>query len=310
MNYDIFVKLPLAILAVCGASGSLAYLKAEETIRVLTYNIRYDNPGDKEDRWDNRKETVVQTILNADIAGLQEVLAGQQDYIQSQTPGWRWLGVARDDGLRRGEMSSIGWREEKLVAVEQGTFWLSPSPFQIGRAGWDAALPRIASWVRLVPRSAIQSGARRPEADESKSGPATLLLINTHFDHRGEEARRQSAALIRKWIAERRGDSQVLLIGDLNARVGSPPLDELLQSDLSEFPALIDARDQSEIADSGPNSTWNGFKDIVVGNRIDHILFQGDRIRIKDYQTLDPRTPHGNRFASDHLPVMAEISIR
>ena len=98
-----------------------------------------------------------------------------------------------------------------------------------------------------------------------------------------------------------------MLIGDLNARVGSPPLDELLQAEASDHPVLLDARDRAQAPDTGPDSTWNAFREIATGHRIDHILYQGDRIQVLQYLTLDPRTPAG-RFASDHLPVMAEIT--
>lgn len=270
---------------------------AGEPIRVLTYNIRYANPNDGDDVWENRKKTVVNTILESDVAGLQEVVASQHDFVQQNTPGWQWYGVGRDDGFRKGEMTSVGWRTDKLVALEQGTFWLSETPNRVGKAGWDASLPRIASWVRFVPRQ----GA-------NVSAPPSLLFINTHFDHRGPEARRQSAAVIRNFIQDRRMNSQVVLVGDLNSQVGTPPLDELLAPGESAAISLLDARDHSEIPDTGPSSTWNGFRQIAKDSRIDHILFLGSRIQVRNYQTLDPRTPAG-RFASDHQPILAIVEI-
>ena len=310
---------PLILTSVLLFHGCLPFsgqLFGSDTFRVLTYNIRYANPGDGQDQWENRKETVVQTILDSDLVGLQEVLSRQQDYVTDNTPGWQWLAVGRDDGRQRGEMCSIGWKSDKFTAIEQGTFWLSPSPYLIGKPGWDAALPRIASWVRLIPRTVSDDGSLTNVSNQiptdvsdlpkESTFVASILLVNTHFDHRGSEARRQSAALLRGWIAEHRGASQVLLIGDLNAQVGSPPLNELLVPDVSEHPAVFDARDHSKSPDTGPDSTWNGFREIVPGQRIDHVLFLGDSLTVDSYQTLDPRTPEG-RFASDHLPVMVEF---
>lgn len=46
--------------------------------------------------------------------------------------------------------------------------------------GWDAALTRIATWVKL---------------QDKKTGQI-LMVVNTHFDHIGTEARRNSALLI------------------------------------------------------------------------------------------------------------------
>lgn len=282
--------------------------KGDRSYRAMTYNIRYANTGDKQDQWLNRKEAVVRTILASDIVGLQEVLSVQQEYIQSQSPGWQWWAMGRDDGKRRGEMCSIGWKADKFTAVEQGTFWLSRSPFRIGQPGWDAALPRIASWVRLIPNElgkeshSTNTGESTSLNNNQVDETISLLVINTHFDHQGHEARRQSAALLRRWIAQHRGKSDAILMGDFNAQLDSPPLNELLSADVLEYPVLVDARDRSPSPDTGPDSTWNGFQEIAPGRRIDHILIQGQGITIKTYETLNPKTAD-HRFASDHLPV-------
>ncbi len=295
MNLGYRLILTCQLLWLCSAPARSI---AAEPIRILTYNIRYDNPNDGENIWNNRKDSVVETIRNCDIAGLQEVVASQHDFISKNTPGWQWYGIGRDDGYRRGEMTSIGWRTDKLVAIEQATFWLSENSNRVGKSGWDAALPRIASWVRFVPLASQTDVTRQPP----------LILINTHFDHRGPEARRQSALLLKQFIQDRSLDSQVVLIGDLNARVGSPPLNELLASDETSTIHLLDARDHAETPDRGPTGTWNGFLQIAADNRIDHVLFTGAQIKILDYQTLDPRTEKG-RFASDHLPIAVKIEL-
>ena len=65
------------------------------------------------------------------------------------------------------------------------TFWLSESPEMASR-GWDAALNRIVTWVHLQDR---------------KSGKE-FFHFNTHFDHKGREARENSARLILDKIKE------------------------------------------------------------------------------------------------------------
>jgi endonuclease/exonuclease/phosphatase family metal-dependent hydrolase len=271
-------------------------LVAAEPFKVLTYNIRYLNNNDGQDIWEHRKETVVKTILNGDLVGLQEVVAEQYEYVLANTSGFNWYGIGRTDGLSGGEMTPVGWRTERFIAVEQGSFWLSEHPWQIGKAGWDAALPRIASWVRLIDK---QSG--------DAQNPQSVLLINVHLDHRGQVARKRSAAQLRDWIAQHRGNSEVVLIGDFNAKLGSDPLDQLLEASTADTPVLQDSRKLSTQPDPGPDSTWNSFKQIETGNRIDHVLIQSGRLRVEAFETLDPRTPAG-RFASDHLPLVATLN--
>lgn len=268
---------------------------AGQPFKVLTYNIRYQNQSDGKDIWDNRKETVLKTIHQADLVGLQEVVASQYDYIADNSPGWSWYGVGRSDGLRGGEMAMVGWRTDRFLVVEHGTFWLGEDPFLVGKPAWDAALPRVASWLRLIDRKTMQ---------DSKS-PRTLLLVNAHFDHKGALARKNSGSQVRNWIGSHRGTAEAIFVGDLNAKLGSAPLEQLLSGDGS-FPALVDARQLSVAKDSGPNSTWNGFSKIEEGNRIDHVLIQGGELKVVNYQTLDPKTEAG-RFASDHLPILVEF---
>jgi endonuclease/exonuclease/phosphatase family metal-dependent hydrolase len=263
---------------------------AAEPTEVLSYNIRFMNTSDGQDVWPNRKEKVIETIATGDIVGLQEVVAQQLSDIQAGTPDFQWYGRGRDDGEQKGEMTPIGWRSAEFSCEDQGTFWLSENPSAVGEKSWDAALPRIASWVKL-----------RRQADG-----AQVLVVNTHFDHVGREARRQAARQLRKWISEQRGELPAILLGDLNAKLEDAPLAELLEADKQATAApLVDALSVTTSEPTGPNSTWNGFKEIVPGQRIDHILLAGE-ITVTAYQTLDPRTESG-RFASDHMPIQVTV---
>lgn len=262
---------------------------------VMTYNIRYLNQRDGDDVWGNRKQAVIETIRNADVIGLQEVVAQQLDDIRSGTPNYDWYGVGRDDGELHGEATPIGWRKSRFELLAKGTFWLSSTPSKVGSKGWDAALPRIASWVRLR---------------DSKSNSA-FVFLNTHFDHRGKEARAQSAALIRKQSLELANGLPFIMTGDLNARQGTRPLDNLLSNPKGDSGAsesgwtLFNARDRTEAKDPGPNSTWNGFKKIEPGQRIDFVLV-GPGVDVLRFETLNPKTEAG-RFASDHMPLLAKV---
>lgn len=291
----LFLKLLLSLVLVAQFQAQAV---GTEPFKVLTYNIRYENKSDGQDIWQNRRETVVKTIAQADLVGLQEVVASQYDYVVDNTEGWTWYGIGRSDGIRGGEMAAVGWRNERFIAVEQGTFWLSENPFSIGKPAWDAALPRVASWVRLVDRQTI--------ADKV---PATLLLINAHFDHKGQQARTNSGSQIRRWVSSNRQNSDVVFLGDLNAKIDSPPLKQLIDPSAAASAPLVDAKGLCPVADPGPDSTWNGFSKIEPGNRIDHVLLQGDRLSVQSYQTLDPRTASG-RFGSDHLPILVELNWR
>lgn len=259
------------------------------SVRCFSYNIRYANTRDGEDIWPNRKEAVAEALQTADVFGLQEALPSQLNDLQRLMPDFEWYGVGREDGKLGGETTAIGWSGDRFKLRAADTFWLSPTPNQVGSKGWDAALPRIASWVALL--------------DTSTGMHFTIL--NTHFDHRGAEARALSAALIRKWCSDNPNRGPFVITGDLNAQLGSKPLNNLLSASQPDLIELIDTRQQAETKDPGPNSTWNGFRKIEADRRIDFILASKD-VQVEQFTTLNPKTAQG-RYASDHLPVMAIV---
>ena len=160
-------------------------IMAEAGLRMMSYNIRYNNPGDGVRAWDRRKEEVAALIrfYEPDVLGLQEVLHGQLLYLEEQLPEYGRVGVGRDDGKQAGEYSPVFYRKNQLELLNHGTFWLSETPDQPS-VGWDASMERIATWGQF---------RRKNKGD-------TVWCVNTHFDHRGEQARQESAQLIRRWI--------------------------------------------------------------------------------------------------------------
>ncbi len=284
--------MSVLVLAMSAGISSCYGQKADQPqaiIGLLTYNIRYLNQSDGLDIWANRREAVANTVRRFDIVGLQEVVVEQFRNLQTDVAELDWYGVGRDDGAEKGEMVAIGWRKTLFEPLSRGTFWLSKTPQEKGSIGWDAALPRIASWIELLDKRTQQK----------------LLVVNTHFDHVGEQARTNSAKLIADWLSTKRGDMPAVLLGDLNSEVNSAPLKELLQA--GGQGSLRNAREVSLVPDSGPDTTWNGFRELQIGRRIDFILVAGD-LQVDTLETLNPKT-RTNRFASDHLPVSAQIQI-
>jgi len=264
---------------------------AAEPLRVVTYNIRYASPNDGEDVWPNRVETVATFLRDFDVIGLQEVTPEQLADLQERLKDFDSYGVGREDGKSKGEHAAIFYRRDRLQAGKMGTFWLSETPEQVGSKGWDAALPRTCTWMVL--------------RDHSTNQP--IWVANTHFDHRGANARTESAKLIRRVVHSRRGDLPAIVMGDFNCLPGSDPYRALTDQDAADAPALHDARVVSQQPPSGPSSTWSGFKEIAPDRIIDHLFVIGP-LKVQSLQTLDPRTETG-RFGSDHLPVAASIEL-
>ena len=194
-----------ALLVVSGVCGCAM----PPPLRVLSFNIRYGTADDGTNRWSYRRDLVIQTIrANApDVIGMQEVLAFQADELRQALPEYEYVGVGRDDGVRGGEAVPIMFKRERFVPVDLGHIWLSPQPDQPGLCGWDAACPRMITWVRL--------GFRKYPLN-------SFYVFNTHFDHHGERARLESAKLLRR-ATDALGGKPLIVMGDFNCGPGSPP---------------------------------------------------------------------------------------
>lgn len=264
-------------------------VRTSEPVKVLSFNIRYDNPGDGEDQWGNRKDRVVHLIdsLGLDFFGLQEALLHQVRDVQGGVKGYRWIGVGREDGLEKGEFAPLFYNRKKWKLEDEGHFWLSQTPFRPS-TGWDAALPRIATWGRFA------------EKGENK----TIYVFNTHFDHRGEQARFESVLLLKRQMREIAGDHPTLLMGDFNFGPKATPYLSMTGYDNH---TIWDTRTLAK-SNSGPAGTFSGFdarKPLPI-NQIDYI-FTSDQIEVRSFKVI--QYPSKGHHVSDHFPVYTEIDI-
>lgn len=287
---SLFASLGLLVLL-----SACAHVPAQETkpagVRAMTFNIRLDLASDGPNAWSYRQDLVVQTIayLAPDVLGMQEVLLNQKRDLEAGLPGYTFAGVARDDGATKGEFSPLAWKTVRWTALESGTFWLSPTPDVPGK-GWDAAYPRIATWALLQDR---RTGER-------------VRVLNTHFDHVGEEARRESAAQIAAWAQRHRALGEAIIVmGDFNAASSSAPMQILANRTRS---GLADTRGIAQAPPFGPTGTFTGFE--ITNNSaepIDHILVS-DQFTVSGHATITQQW--GGRLPSDHYPVVADLELR
>lgn len=293
LNGILFLLAFLAVHPFSGEPVRPVETLEDTTIQVMSFNIRYNNPGDGPNAWPHRKENVASVIrfYEADLVGLQEAQKGMLAQLDSLLPGYDWFGLPRSTGDPGDEYTAILYRTDRLELLEQGSFWLSETPDVRASKGWDAALPRNATWGRFRDRATGE----------------TFVHLNTHFDHRGEQARAESARLLHRKLVEIAGDAPVVVTGDFNADPDSEPY-RVLTATNGQAQRLRDAMDASVAPHHGPAATWNGFEEIVPGQRIDFI-FVNDEVQVLRHGILSETTEDG-RFPSDHLPVLAEVDIQ
>ena len=257
-----------------------------QQMNVASFNIRLKTDGDVGNLWVDRHERVTDLIKfhEFDIFGVQEAFKEQLNDMSASLPEFKYVGVGRDDGAEKGEHSAIFYNTKRFTAEKTGTFWLSATNTEKPNKGWDAALPRICTWGIFK---------------DNKNGKK-FIFMNTHFDHIGVEARRESAKLILAKAKEFAKDLPLILTGDFN-------IDENNEAyfTLSKSGVVQDVHDVAPIVYE-PNSTFNSWgKGIKEKGRIDHI-FITKPFQAKKYGVLTDT--YMGKFPSDHFPVMAVLS--
>lgn len=292
---------PLVILMAVLCVGLFAFAINRRALggelRVMSFNIRYGTAKDGDNHWDKRKAFVAETIsaFMPDLLGTQETLAFQKKYLDEQLPDYSSIGVGREDGRDGGEMTAIFFRTQRFEKLDEGHFWLSETPDEPGSKSWDSSLPRMCSWVKLRERN---------------GGTSPILFLNTHFDHRGSEARIQSARLLRRKAGELGSGCEVVIAGDFNATVNSEPYQALFAKPSPEARQLelIDTYQAAPPDTKFGEATFSGFRSgVLKGGRIDWIAASSGWEIVR--ASID-RTQRDGRTPSDHYPVTATLQRR
>jgi len=276
----------ISLLGVLAAPAGAAAPDPAAPINVASYNLRYNNPGDGANAWPARREMVRSLIAyhEFDIIGTQEGLADQIADL-AQMAQFDHVGVGRDDGKDAGEHSAIFFRKSRFALLSKGDFWLSETPDRPS-LGWDATCcNRIVSWARLRDRS---------------SGKV-LFVFSAHFDHEGKVARRASADLLLRKIAEIARGEPAICVGDFNSTPETPQIGAMSK-------AMRDAAQVSKLPAYGPGGTYNGFRlDAPMADRIDYI-FVDRHFDVLKYAVLSDSL--NGRYPSDHHPVVARVLLK
>ncbi|HEY5689275.1 MAG TPA: endonuclease/exonuclease/phosphatase family protein [Yeosuana sp.] len=261
-------------------------LYAQNNIVCLTYNIKLDFPKEGQNSWKNRKLFMVNQLqfYEPDIFGVQEAMPNQMKDLDSLLSDYNFVGVGRDDGNNQGEYSAIFYKSNKFKILSTSTFWLSQTPEKVSM-GWDAVCNRVCTYALF----------------ENKNTNKQFYVFNTHFDHIGVEARKNSAILMIQKIKEINTEMHpVILMGDFNMQENHESIQYILKY-------LKDSKTVSKSEPFGPSGTFNGFNfNEPVKERIDFI-FVSPEIKVEKFAVLSDSKDC--RYPSDHLPVQVNLNL-
>lgn len=279
----------LILFLLCSIFSFQSY---SQDIKVMTFNIRLNTASDSLNAWPYRKDLVASQVLyyHVNVLGVQEALHDQMMDLKARLPQYKSIGVARDDGKEEGEYSAIFYDTTILEVVHSNTFWLSETPQVPGKKGWDAVCARVVTWGYFK---------------DKKSGKM-FYAFNTHFDHMGQIARRESAKLLLQKVDEIAGRTPAVITGDFNSNPTEEPIHIVL--DTKNPLRFIDSKSISQQPHYGPTGTFTGFKRKEVDDfPIDYIFLRGNW-GVRDHATISESWK--GRFASDHFAVLATLQLK
>jgi endonuclease/exonuclease/phosphatase family metal-dependent hydrolase len=226
------------------------------------------------------------------VLGVQEARHLQIKDLEAALPEFEFYGIGRDDGKTGGEFSGIFYNKDRFAQIDAGSFWLSATPEEPGTSFYTApnAVPRIASWVRLLDR---------PSRRE-------IFVLNMHWDHIDAPARRQSARLVRQRLDDLAEGLPAIVMGDLNAGENSAEVKALRGEEGTVGRRLADSYRSLYPERKPDEGTYNNWEGRTEGPRIDFILHTEE---FKPTAAAIVRTHYDGRWPSDHYPVTATLRI-
>ena len=313
-------------------------------LRVATYNVRVDHTEDlgTVHDWPLRRLPVAASILSlgADLIAIQEPSPVQaQDLEVDLGPEWGVAVSSCDpDEWKRGDVNDgdardgngVVWRRSRLELLETSSFWLGPSPDTptVGSAWGGSRYKRTCHVSRF----------------RCKISQVVIAVYSTHFDHEGDDApasggsnaRRMSAALVMsRALAATRGKAinekktarptaeMVVVAGDFSTlldREGQAYAD-LLNASEGELMDVRDCPGVFEVDCGRGSASWEGWEnnpwsrtaagpqryDQIFVSR--HIGVTRTSVAQEQYVVTDPNGQPQLVYASDHLPVTADLAI-
>ena len=270
--------LLLAAVMVLPMNAANKEKKDDNTLKVMSYNIRLGSANDGTNSWGLRYPATAEMIEDQmpDIFGVQEALASQIRFIEDNFVNYKSVGVGREDGKKDGEHMSIFWNKKTVSLLKWGTFWLSETP-EKPSMGWDAACKRTATWALM----------------KCKKTGKKFYYVNTHLDHKGVEAQKNGLKLIVDRIDDINPEGYpMILTGDFNITPDNPNLVELDST-------MQSVRKVAEKTDN--HDTFNGWG---KGKGVIDYIYASGFSAYPEYQTVTKRYAD-RKFVSDHYPICA-----
>lgn len=287
-RFDLLTKLLFLIVFLFNANP-LTGQTGNFLLRLCSINIKVADKKDSVNFWDYRKELMTDLIhyKDFDIICMQEVAKNQQKYIDSTLQKYVCIGD-RPQAVKGEEYLPIFFKREIFECLDSQTFWLSETPDSCGTKGWDGKHPRRATWVKL----------------KHKSSGKVFVILNTHLDHVGKDARQKGMELIKLRLKPISEILPVVICGDMNCLSSSSVYYSALNDEFMMYDAYHVATKRR-----GVTYSHHGFgkRPVEKRNMIDYI-FVTSQFEVNEIDIPVEKKVNGV-YLSDHCPIIATLCL-
>lgn len=255
-------------------------------LKIISSNIRFDNPTDLENAWDQRRNLLAQTLLlhSPIIIATQEGRRPQLEDFAKLLPEYEMISQKRE-WIEQRMYPCLFLKKNEWTIHDSGDRWLSTTPMIAGSSSFESAFPRLFTWVH---------------ATHTKTN-RKFLLVNTHIDHILETTRLSQVEVLASELMKLiKADEKIILMGDFN----DSPCGEVRKHLLDLLPFISD-----------PWTKLNKFEETSFhpftgqnpdGARIDWVLLDQ---RIQCSNIFLDKTENNGKYPSDHFPVVCEVNL-
>ena len=280
-----------------GCTSEPEYQGGPTTITVMTFNVLCSlcNP-DEYDPWDERLDYFADIFErhHPDLIGLQELTFVQEvEQMVELNPEYEAICFHDDDGPLFDDYpdATILYRRDLFDVLDQGTYWLSPTPETPWTVGWAPQnIWRLVTWAHLRHRVT----------------GSTFYFATTHFDNNSPN-QEMSAPVVLQYTEPWAQDIPVLVVGDFNSQPDSEAYQILTQGVDGAGFHLTNSFDFAE--------TWrveynqDPAPEYDPDQRIDHIFTAGQPAwSCSDWVVDLYRYGESDRYPSDHFAIAATLT--
>lgn len=180
-------------------------------------------------------------------------------------------------------INPIFYKQERVELLDQGYLWLGDAPF---KKGYDGYTVRDSHWAKF----------------RDKSTGVVFFCFNSHFDHRGLEAKEYASDLLLDAVMNLGAGCPCFLTGDFNMTETAPGYRKLKDSPILDdaMLALPESKRKNAIY-----ASWCNFKPLSTvaknGLHLDHIFYTPATSKVLAWELITD--PCGEVYGSDHLPI-------